>query len=251
VPDAVERAFAAQAGAFEDPAFNRPYADDVGWLFEQLELGGDELVLDVAAGTGHAARLLARRARAVVALDATPAMLEAGRAAAAAEGLRNVVFIRGDARALPFVDASFDVAVTRFAMHHFEDPAGVVAELRRCTRPGGQLVVADLVADPELAAEQNRVERLRDPSHTRMLTLVELQALLGGAVAAVRDVERPLLPWLRQTNAPEAEIAGLLRAELDGGPPTGLRPRERDGELWFVQRFASVTRRRGAGPTGT
>ncbi len=241
---AVERAFTAQAAAFEDPRFNRVYAADADWIFAALELDGDELVLDVAAGTGHAARLLARSTRAVIALDATAAMLDRGRAAAAAEGLRNVVFMRGDATALPFADASFDVAVTRFAVHHLEHPPAVLAEMLRCTRPGGQLVVADLVADPELAAAQNRVERLRDPSHTRMLTLAELRELLDGAAATVRDVERPLLPWLRQTDAPEAEIAAILRAELDGGSRTGLRPRERAGELWFTQRFASVTARR-------
>jgi SAM-dependent methyltransferase len=243
---AVESAFTAQAAAFEDARFNRFYTADVDWLFAALELDGDEFVLDVAAGTGHAARLLARSTRAVVALDATPAMLDEGRAAAAAEGLRNIVFMCGDATALPFTDASFDVVVTRFAVHHLEDPAGLVAEMLRCTRPGGQLVVADLVADAEHAETQNRLERLRDPSHTRMLGLGELRALLDVPTTGVaaRDVERPLLAWLRQTNAPETEIAATLRAELDGGPQTGLRPRERDGELWFTQRFASVTARR-------
>ena len=119
-------------------------------------------MLDVAAGTGHVARRLAPSVRAVVALDATRAMLEQGRA----QGVPNVIFVQGDAASMPFLDGSFDMVVSRFAVHHFEDPAVQVAEMRRCLRPGGRLAIADLVADPAAAAEQNRLEALRDPSHT-------------------------------------------------------------------------------------
>ena len=87
-------------------------------------------MLDVAAGTGHVARSLAPRVRAVVALDATQAMLEQGKR----HGVPNVVFMRGDAAALPFVDQSFDVVVNRFALHHFEQPEVQLAEMRRCGR---------------------------------------------------------------------------------------------------------------------
>jgi SAM-dependent methyltransferase len=245
---AVELAFASQAAAFEDPRSNKVFTEDVGWLFAELELDPDQLALDVAAGTGHAARWLAASVRAVVAFDVTAAMLERGQAAAAAAGLRNIVFARGDAAALPFPDGSFDVVVCRFAVHHFEDPAVVLEEMLRCLRPGGQLVVADLVADPDLADQQNRLERLRDPSHGRILTLAELQTLLerlGAVVTAVaaRDVDRPLAPWLAHAGAPEPEITAILRAEIDGGSPTGMRPRDRDGEIWFSQRFGAVTAR--------
>ena len=124
---AIERAFSQQAAAFEDRRFNRIFTDDVDWLFERLELGPDLLVLDVAAGTGHAARRLAPAVRGVVALDVTRAMLETGKAAADEAGLRNVVFQRGDAADLPFVAASFDLVVSRFALHHFEAPRVPVA----------------------------------------------------------------------------------------------------------------------------
>ncbi|HWM09822.1 MAG TPA: class I SAM-dependent methyltransferase [Solirubrobacteraceae bacterium] len=232
-----ERSFTQQAAAFEDPRFNRLFTTDSEWLFERLPLDSDDLVLDVAAGTGHVSRRLAPQVRAVVALDATRAMLEQGRAQAPP----NVIFVQGDAERLPFLDGSFDVVVTRFAVHHFEDPLVPLAEMHRVSR--GRVAVADLIAHPEAAETQNRLETLRDPSHTRMLELDELAKLVGTDDVEVRDVHRPLEPWLVQTDpAPDAaeEIRAALRDELAGGAPTGFRPSERDGELHFVHTMASL-----------
>jgi SAM-dependent methyltransferase len=237
-----ERSFTQQAAAFEDPRYNRLFTTDSEWLFERLPLTAQDLVLDVAAGTGHVARRLAPSVHAVVALDATRAMLEEGRAVTPP----NVIFIQGDAAALPFLDDSFDVVVTRFAIHHFEDPAVQVAEMRRVLRPHGYLAVADLIAHPEAAETQNRLETLRDPSHTRMLELEELAALVGTDDVEVRDVDRPLEPWLLQTDAePDKadEIRAALRDETRGGAPTGFRPRDDRGELRFVHTMASLIAR--------
>jgi SAM-dependent methyltransferase len=235
--EARERSFTQQAAAFEDPRFNRLFTTDSEWLFERLPLTAGDLVLDVAAGTGHVARRLAPSVRAVVAVDATRAMLEQGRAQAPS----NVLFVQGDAERLPFLDDSFDVVVTRFAVHHFEDPAVPLAEMRRVSR--GRLAVADLIAHPEAAETQNRLETLRDPSHTRMLGLDELTALVGTDDVEVRDVHRPLEPWLLQTDPPPdtaEEVRAALREELNGSPPTGFRPSMRDGELHFVHTMASL-----------
>jgi SAM-dependent methyltransferase len=232
-----ERSFTQQAAAFEDPRFNRLFTTDSEWLFERLPLSLDDLLLDVAAGTGHVARRLAPSVRAVVALDATRAMLEQGRAQAPP----NVLFVQGDAERLPFLDDSFDVVVTRFAVHHFDDPVIQLAEMRRVSR--GRLAVADLIAHPEAAEAQNRLEKLRDPSHTRMLELDELAALVGTDDVEVRDVHRPLGPWLAQTGPPPAaaeEIRAALHDELRGGPATGFRPSLRDGDLHFVHTMASL-----------
>jgi ubiquinone/menaquinone biosynthesis C-methylase UbiE len=247
----IEQAFTTQAEAFEDSSRNHVFTSDARWVFDRLPLTGSDVVLDVAAGTGHAARQLATSARAVVALDATEAMLARGQAQAAAEGRDNVVFMRGDAAALPFLDGSFDVVVSRFAAHHFEEPSRVVAEMARCTRPGGHVALVDLVAhdDPTVAEEQNRLERLRDPSHTRMLAAIEIQAMLSEAGleavdVATRALERPLLPWLEQAQTP-ARTAGEIRSALDGdregGRATGFQPRtNEDGDMWFTQTFGSA-----------
>lgn len=243
--EAIERAFSQQAEAFEDPTYNRLFTTDSDWLFERLPLSADDLVLDVAAGTGHVTRRMAPRVRAAIAVDATEAMLEAGRIEAKRAALRNIVFMRADAAHLPFLDGSFDIVVSRFAIHHFERPAEQIAEMRRCLRMGGRLAIGDLIADPdpEVAALQNRLERLRDPSHTRMLSLEALAQLIGSTDVEFRDVERTLGPWLEQTETPpeaRAEIREALEAELEGGPLTGFRPREVEGQLGFLHTAASI-----------
>jgi SAM-dependent methyltransferase len=237
-----ERSFRQQAAAFEDPRFNRLFTTDSEWLFERLPLRATDLVLDVAAGTGHVARRLAPQVRAVVALDATRAMLEQGRAQAPP----NVLFAEGEAARVPFLDDSFDVDITRFAVHHFADPRVELAEMRRVLRPDGRLAVADLIAHPEAADTQNRLETLRDPSHTRMLELEELVELVETDDIEVRDVVRPLEPWLLQTDPPQAAAAAIraaVREELEGGPSTGFRPSFENGELHFVHTMASLIAR--------
>jgi ubiquinone/menaquinone biosynthesis C-methylase UbiE len=235
----VERSFTRQAPAFEDPRFNRLFTTDAEWLFERLPLNPTDLVLDVAAGTGHVARRIAPNVRAVIAVDTTRAMLEQGAPAAPP----NVVFVEADAAALPFLDESFDVVVCRFAIHHFPEPERQVAEMRRCLRSHGRLAIADLVADPQATETQNRLERLRDPSHATLHTLKQLEALAGAHDVETRDIERPVEPWLAQTATPDraaAEIRNALTAELDGGPATGFRPSRREGELHFVHTMASL-----------
>lgn len=242
---AVEKAFTEQAPAFEDPEFNKLFTVDSEWLFDRLELQPDDLVLDVAAGTGHVARRFAPDVRAVVAIDTTEAMLQQGWIEAKRAALRNVVFMQADAAALPFMDGSFDVVVSRFAVHHFEDPAVQIGEMRRVLRPGGRLAVADLISDPDpdIAERQNHLERLRDPSHTRFLPLDELAELVEGTDVEFRDVERSLEPWLTQAQTSKKaarEIRAALAADLEGGAPTGFRPREVDGDPRFLHTMASV-----------
>ena len=204
--------------------------------------------LDVAAGTGHLSRTAAPHVRSVAAVDVTPAMLQALRTEAERAGLDNLQPVRADAGRLPFADGQFDLVVCRLGLHHFADPAAEIAEMARVARSSGTLAIVDLLSpdDVDLAARYNAFERMRDPSHNWAVTAGELRSLLHAAGRPVadwsaRDVEVDLDPWLDLTRTPDSTrrtIIHALEQELDGGPPTGMRPRNRDGRLAFVQTWA-------------
>lgn len=246
-----QRAFTQQAPTFADSRFNRVLTDSSDWVFTRIPRTRRDVVLDVAAGTGLGARAVAGEVKQVIALDATDAMLEVGRSEAVAAGIENIVFMHGDAASLPFLADSFRIVLCRFALHHFGDPRVQLGEIKRVLQPRGWLGLADLVVseDPAVAQCQNRIERLRDPSHVRALSASELQdtlVRLGYEVtgADTREVRRPLDAWLAQTEAPAAavsEIGALLMADVAGNQPTGLAPRvEADGSLSFVHTLTSL-----------
>ncbi len=140
-----------------------------------------DTVLDVACGGGIVVCAFAPEVKHATGIDMTPAMLDRARALAAERSITNVSWDRGDVGSLPYADGTFDVVVTRFSMHHFLDPIAVLREMVRVCKPGGRVVVVDMYAsgDPAKAAEWNRLEKLRDPSHVRCLTLTELKGLFG------------------------------------------------------------------------
>jgi ubiquinone/menaquinone biosynthesis C-methylase UbiE len=138
---------------------------------------GDERALDVGTGAGALAFALAPLVEEVVGLDPVPELLELARVRA----LPNTEFVEGDGTVLPFPDASFDLTGTHRTLHHVAEPVRVVTELARVTRTDGRVLVVDQLApaDPAAAAAQHEFETARDPSHTRLLTDVELRDLFA------------------------------------------------------------------------
>ena len=254
--DRVQSAFTRQAPGFGDPGLTLGREELLRWVVDSLPLTPETRALDVAAGTGHLSRKTAPLVRSVAAVDVTPAMLDALRTEAEREGLDNLQPVLADAGRLPFADRQFDLVLCRLGLHHFADPAAEVAEMVRVTRVSGTLAVVDLLSpdDADLAARYNTFERMRDPSHTWALTAGELRELLDAAGRPVacwsaRDVEVALDPWLDLTGTPDSTrrtIMHALERELDGGPPTGMRPRRRGGRLSFVHTWALAQ----AGPRG-
>jgi ubiquinone/menaquinone biosynthesis C-methylase UbiE len=251
--DTVRQEFAKQAVRFEDPAYSFADRRLIQWILTHVPPREGELVLDVAGGTGIVARAFARTAAQAVVIDLTRAMLETGRREADAAGLRNVLYLEGDAAELPFLDESFDLVTCRFAVHHFADPARQIAEMVRVCRRGGRVAIVDLVAfDETLASEHDRLERMRDPSHTRALPAREIAELLSESGATVthetaHDQRLALDRWLAQAEPPEdaaGEVRAALEAELDGGPRTGMRPLAHEEALHFMQRWAILVAER-------
>lgn len=139
--------------------------------------------VDLACGPGTLALTFARRVGWICGVDLTAAMLARARRTAHAEGTLNVAFANGDAHALPFADASLDLAVTSYSLHHMPDPARVLLEMGRVLKPGGRAGVLDIFVpeDTKIAEVNNRIERLRDPSHTRTLPKSELEKMFAAA----------------------------------------------------------------------
>lgn len=110
-------------------------------LAEAADVRAGERVIDIAAGNGNATLAAARRFARVTSTDYVPALLDKGRARAAAEGL-TVEFREADAEALPFYDGSFDVALSTFGVMFTPDHARCAGEMMRVVRGGGRIGIA-------------------------------------------------------------------------------------------------------------
>jgi ubiquinone/menaquinone biosynthesis C-methylase UbiE len=237
--------FARQAPTFEKWA---DQADDrVAERFQSaLGAAAHGKLLDVACGPGVVTAALAPGAASVVAFDATEPMLEKARQRCAKAGLTNVAFKHGDAERLPFADEEFDGVVTRLAIHHFAEPQRALDEMFRVLRRGGSAAIVD-IASSEDASESNlhnAIERLRDPSHVRMLPA---SVLLAGLVnAGFRDIEtatwdmnRELEEWLAIVSDPfrvepiRAIVRVLAEAELSAGIGLSVK----NGKIAFFHRW--------------
>jgi ubiquinone/menaquinone biosynthesis C-methylase UbiE len=138
----------------------------------------DDLVLDVACGPGLVACEFARHAGHVTGIDITPAMLEQAARRQQELGLANLSWDEGDVLPLPYPDHSFSLVITRYSFHHFLEPQRVLAEMIRVCRPGGRVLVADVAIEPSKSQAYDRLEIMRDPSHTHALTTEEFSALM-------------------------------------------------------------------------
>jgi SAM-dependent methyltransferase len=99
-----------------------------------------EQILDVATGTGWAARLLANRGAKVTGVDIASGLIEAARKLASKAGL-NIDFRVGDAEALPFADESFDAVISTFGIMFASNPEDAAAELARVCKKGGRIAL--------------------------------------------------------------------------------------------------------------
>ncbi len=111
-------------------------------LCEAVDLRSTQRVLDVAAGNGNASLAAARRFADVVSTDYVGALLERGKARAAAERL-DIEFQEADAEKLPFGDASFDVVLSTFGVMFTPDQDKAATEMLRVCKRGGKIGMAN------------------------------------------------------------------------------------------------------------
>ncbi|TAJ19528.1 MAG: class I SAM-dependent methyltransferase [Planctomycetota bacterium] len=110
-------------------------------LVRVARIRAGERVLDVACGTGNTALVARARGADVTALDLTPELLAVAEQRAAREQLGGIAWTPGDAEALPFPDASFDVVTSSCGLMFAPDQRKVASELARVTKRGGRVAI--------------------------------------------------------------------------------------------------------------
>ena len=105
-------------------------------------------VADVGTGTGFVAAGIAPKARRVIAVDNSSAMLEVARKNLGELGLANVELVEGDVGGLPIESGSVDAVFANMVLHHAEDPTAMLREMARVAKPGGVVAVVDEVEHP-------------------------------------------------------------------------------------------------------
>ena len=241
----VRQSFSIQACGFENISnfTDESYMEHIRGC---ISPGRGNSILEVASGTCLCGRSLAPYVKTVVSLDATPAMLEKGKAEAEKRSLDNMVFIKGLAEDLPFLDNSFDIVISRLAFHHFPDPETAFREMARVLKPSGKLVLIDMeAADEGLRPERDSLEKMRDISHERMLSRIEMETMFlscGLTIAFEESADRSqrLSAWLDLTKADDKTkdfITQKMLEEMQGGSKTGFFPYMKDDAIWFDQHW--------------
>ncbi len=221
--DLAARQFGSTAAAYLTSTVHAGGAD-LARLTDLAEKSQVSNVLDLGCGAGHASYAFARAGvRRVVAYDLAARMLEVVAKEATARGHAQIETHRGPAESLAFDDASFDLVVTRYSAHHWLDVPRAVQEIARVLKPGGALVVIDVVAPetPLLDTVLQTLELLRDESHVRDYRRSEWRAMLTAANFTNPGIDHWRLPmefnsWVARigTAAPRVEALKVVLEAL-------------------------------------
>ena len=204
----VQKQFTKTADAFSKFALR----DTPEVLAEKVEFAkpqSTDLALDVGCGPGAFVLALAPRVRFARGIDLTEEMIRQARAFQLERQVANVAFDGGDAEQLPYPNATFDLVSCQMSFHHMPKPELALKEMIRVAKPEGRLLVIDTLG-PESDAKfglHNKIESLRDPSHTSSLRLTTFLQLF----------EDCGLEILRQTmkRRPRSFNHWMLRAGLE------------------------------------
>ncbi|WP_018183071.1 class I SAM-dependent methyltransferase [Kaistia granuli] len=211
----VVQQFGAQASAYVASAVHAA-GDDLGQMVAIAGRTPGAKALDLGCGGGHVSYGVAPVVASVVAYDLSAEMLAAVAAEAMKRGIANLTTRQGAAEALPFADGSFDVVLSRYSAHHWQDVRKGVREARRVLRAGGTAVISDIIApeSPVCDTFLQTFEMLRDPSHVRDYSSAEWVAIATEAGFAVTGVTRRRLPldfsaWVGRMRTPEVQVAAI------------------------------------------
>lgn len=216
------------------------HLDAIDLLLEMTRANARDTVLDVACGPGLVACEFARRCDRVIGIDITPAMIAQAEERQREQGLANLTWSVGNVLPLPYENDSFSLVITRYSFHHFPEPRRVLAEMIRVCRPGGLVLVADVAMSPDKVAAYDRLELMRDPSHTHALTTEEFSDLFLGSglndcLQSSYSVEIELEAQLRASFPKPGDterLREMISADI-GNNSLGIDPRRSDGTVVY------------------
>ena len=222
----VEAQFGPQARAYVESAVHASGADldAVEALVRKLR---PERALDLGAGGGHVAYMMARHARLVIAADLSREMLAAVAATARAKGLSNIETVEAPAERLPFEDSTFDFVACRYSAHHWRDFDAGLREARRALKRGGRAAFIDAYSPgpPLFDTHLQAIELLRDHSHVRNHACAQwIDALVrsGFAVEACRTwrLRMDFPVWTARMRTPEENVKAIRSLQIAASSET-------------------------------
>lgn len=191
-------------------------------LRERLPPNAGAHLLDLGCGAGHLTFALAPFVERAVALDPSAGMLATVAAEAASRGLAHVCTTVGQAEAIPFEAQSFDVVATRYSAHHWHCLRPPMREIHRVLKPGGWLIVIDVVGPSDALADTHlqAMELLRDRSHVRNRSEAQWRGVLSQAGFVLEGSwQWPLRiefgAWIERMRTPPAKAAMIRQMQQE------------------------------------
>lgn len=181
-------------------------------------------VLDLGCGAGHISFCVAPFSQSVTAYDLSEDMLKVVCASAIHKELGNINTIKGIAESLPFADNSFDMVVSRFSAHHWQDVPLALTEMRRVCRPEGCIMMIDIMAPASALHDTflQTIEMLRDNSHVRDYSASQWQLMFAQAGLAVTTLQTHKLlldfdSWIARMRTPEHYVIAIQSLQQQVG----------------------------------
>ncbi len=175
--------------------FGKDYVPGRSWkaLAEALiKILNYRVVADLGAGEGTLSQLLAQRAEKVIAVDLSPKMVEFGQDLATRNGLGNLEFRVGDIENPPIDPSSVDLAILSQALHHAEHPQVAIDSAFRILKPGGRLIVLDLLQHTFEEARELYADRWLGFAESELAAMLEKAGFTGiETVVADREASAP------------------------------------------------------------
>ena len=216
----------AWEGVASSPVFNRLATR----VLDLAAIEHGERVVDLGAGTGLLTLAAARTAFEVTAVDYSQPMLDRIAAHAVAADLEGIGYVHADLREVGIADSVADVVVSSYAFHHLDDGGKelALAEARRILRPGGRLVILDMMFELSLRASDRRIIAAKVGAIARKGPAGVVRIARNAARVATGRWEHPSSPerWEQLLEARRFVDVHVEMIENEAGIACARRPQE-------------------------